>query len=306
MNWLDVSKGSVVDRYPLSRATTFRIGGPARFVLRPRTGDDVAAAMRVARDAGLPVLVAGMGSNLLVADEGLDALVVLTKSLQEHTIDGTLAIFQGGVTNARALQAARRHGLGGLECLVGYPGTLGGAVRMNAGGAPGYIGEHVEWVVGVDADGRSVRREREACGFRYRGSDLADLIVTEVALRLPVAVRGEFAKRCAAIHATKAASQPLALPSAGCFWKNPSRVLGGGKSAGLLVQEAGCKGLRVGGAEVSPVHGNFIVNMGGATAANVLALADEVRRRVRDASGVVLEREVIVWERATGIRTSVR
>jgi UDP-N-acetylmuramate dehydrogenase len=237
-----------------------------------------------------------MGSNLLVADEGVGGVVLLMRGLGGIGIDGTRVTFGAGVTNSQAVKATRARGLSGLECLVGYPGTLGGAVRMNAGGAPGYMGPLVEQVRGVDGSGRTVVRAGKDCGFRYRGSDLGDLVVTEVTLRL----RGdldpeEYALRCRAIYDRKRETQPLRMHSAGCVWKNPP-----GDAAGRLVEAAGMKGRRAGGAEVSTVHANFIVNRGGATCAGVLSLMEEVRLRVLDASGVSLEREVIHWRAREG------
>ncbi len=299
MNWPDALRDSVVERFPLSRATTFRIGGPAAHAVAPRTPAEVAAAVVATRDAGIPLRAVGMGSNLLVADEGLGGLVLLMRSLAGVRFDGPLAFVGAGVSNASILRITRGRGLGGLQCLVGYPGTMGGAVRMNAGGTPGYIADRVEWVRGVDRNGAVVTRAGSECGFRYRGSDLGDLMVTEVCLRLAAGVDPEeHGLECRAIYDRKRRTQPLHLPSAGCIWKNPSRVLAGGRSAGHLVEEAGCKGLRRGGAEVSPLHGNFIVNRGGATCADVLGLAEEVRHRVADATGVALEREVVVWSDA--------
>jgi UDP-N-acetylmuramate dehydrogenase len=172
---------------------------------------------------------------------------------------------------------------------------------MNAGGTPGYVAERVEWVRGVDGEGRVVTRSAAECGFRYRGSDLGDLVVTEVALRLPpVPDPEDYALEIDAIKKRKRATQPMHLPSAGCVWRNPP-----GDAAGRLVEAAGCKGLRAGGAEVSPRHGNFIVNRGGASCADVLALMEEVRGRVLDATGVSLEREVIHWSDA-GVTVSGR
>ncbi len=291
MNWPSASTTSVARRFPLSGETTFGIGGPAEWAARPRTAKEVEGILRVARGEGMPVRCVGMGSNLLVADEGVSGLVLRMRGLDEVSFDGDLAVAGAGVTNTRMIIAARDRGLGGLECLVGYPGTLGGAVRMNAGGTPGYIGARVEWVRGVDGAGRVVRRPAAECGFRYRGSDLSDLVVTEVALRLPREGDLEaYVARCDAVNRKKRASQPMSLPSAGCAWKNPPE-----DAAGRLVEFAGCKGLRVGGAEVSTVHANFIVNRGGATCADVLSLMAEVRRRVHDASGITLDREVIHW-----------
>ncbi|MCK6481757.1 MAG: UDP-N-acetylmuramate dehydrogenase [Planctomycetes bacterium] len=285
---------SAASRYPLSRATTFRIGGPAALAVRPRTSDEVALALHVARTEGWTVRCVGMGSNLLVDDHGVDGLVLLMRGLRRIEFEGASVTCGAGVTNNQVLQATRARGLGGLECLVGYPGTLGGAVRMNAGGAPGYVGARVQWVKGIEPSGRVVYRDARDCGFRYRGSALSDLVVTEVRLLLPPADPEEYALRCASLRDRKKATQPLHLPSAGCVWKNPP----GHPAAGRLVEEAGCKGLRAGGAEVSTLHANFIVNRGDATCADVLSLMEEVRSRVADRSGVLLEREVIHWHDA--------
>ncbi|SRR5258706_14778546 len=294
MTWPGGSKRSVASRFPLSRATTFRIGGPAEWAARPSTAAEAAEVLRAAREEGLPVRCVGMGSNLLVSDEGVGGLVLLMRGLSSIRFDGDRVAFGAGVTNAQAVKATRSRGLSGLECLVGYPGTLGGAVRMNAGGAHGYVGPLVEEVHGVDGEGRAVVRAGRDCAFRYRGSALEDLVVTEVVLRLPTGEDPEeYALRCRAVYDRKRASQPLRMHSAGCVWKNPP-----GDAAGRLVEAAGLKGRRVGGAEVSAVHANFIVNRGGATCAAVLALMEEVRLRVLDASGIALEPEVIHWSDA--------
>jgi len=235
-----------------------------------------------------------MGSNLLVADEGVRGAVLGFRLLNRLAFDGVSLTAGAGATNSQVLKAVRSHGLAGVQCLVGFPGTLGGAVRMNAGGRPGYLGARVEWVRGVDSRGEEVLRTGEACGFRYRGSDLGDLLVTEVRLRLEPGDPEEFGLECGRILREKRVAQPLHLPSAGCIWKNPPA----GESAGRLVERAGLKGTRVGGAEVSPLHGNFIVNRGEATCADVLSLMGTVRRRVLEETGVLLEQEVIHWNDA--------
>lgn len=294
MTWHDGSRCSVDSRFPLSGATTFQIGGPAEFSARPANPGEAEEILRAAREADVPVRCIGMGSNLLVDDGGVSGLVLRLRGLNALDFDGNLMVAGAGVTNTQAIQAGRARGLGGLQCLVGYPGTLGGAVLMNAGGAPGYVGDRVAWVRGVDREGRVATRSAAECGFRYRGSALGDLLVTQVALRLPAVPDPEdYSLEIDAIKKRKRATQPLHLPSAGCVWKNPP-----GDAAGRLVEAAGCKGLRAGGAEVSPRHGNFIVNRGGATCADVLGLMEEVHRRVLDATGTSLEREIIHWSDA--------
>ena len=291
MTWPGGSKCSVASRSPLSGYTTFRIGGPAEDAARPRNAEEVAEVLHVAREEGLPVRTVGMGSNLLVADEGVAGLVLLMRGLDGIEIHGRRVTAGAGVTNSRLFNATRSRGLSGLACLLGYPGTAGGAVRMNAGGTAGYIGQVVEWVRGIDASGRLVERSGAECRFRYRGSDLEDLVVVEVGLLLDGDMDPEeYAMRCRGVFVRKRESQPLELPSAGCVWKNPP-----GDAAGRLVDAAGCKGLRVGGAEVSTVHANFVVNRGGATCADVLTLMEQVRLRVHEQSGILLQREVIHW-----------
>ncbi len=293
MTWPVVSKCWAASRFPLSRVTTYRIGGPAELAARPRSAEEVAELLRWARGEGRDVRCLGMGSNLLVADEGVRGLVLLTRAMDGIAFDGLRVAAGAGVTNARILQATRARGLGGLQCLVGYPGTLGGAVRMNAGGTPGYVESRVEWVRGVDGEGTVVTRSREECGFRYRGSDLGGLVITEVGLLLVPVDPEEYALECHAIVRRKRDTQPMDLPSAGCVWKNPP-----GAVAGRLVDMAGCKGLRAGDAEVSTLHANFIVNRGAARCADVLRLMAEVRRRVLDRFGVDLPQEVIHWSDA--------
>jgi UDP-N-acetylmuramate dehydrogenase len=287
-------KGSASSPFPLSRLTTLRVGGPADLLLRPRTAAAAAEAVARAAGEGLEVRPIGLGSNLLVDDSGVDGAVICLRRLDGVEVDGDLVVLGAGVTNAKAIQATRAAGLGGLAFLVGYPGTMGGAARMNAGGKHGYFKDRAAWVEVVDREGRLRRLDPLECGFRYRGSALDGLLVTAVALRLPREDAEETSLAYRRAYDEKRATQPLALPSAGCAWKNPSKDA----PAGRLVDEAGCKGLRIGGAEVSTRHANFIVNRGGATCADVLAVMAEVRHRVLDRHGIALEPEVIHWTSA--------
>jgi UDP-N-acetylmuramate dehydrogenase len=190
------------------------------------------------------------------------------------------------------LAETTRRGLGGLQCLVGYPATVGGAARMNAGGKWGETGTRIESVRVVDGDGVLRELAQEACGFGYRRSVFGPMLVVEVSFRLPrtdlVAYRAEIA----AIHREKSALQPLGAASAGCMFRNPA-----GQSAGRLIDVCGMKGHARGGAIVSPRHGNFFENRGGATCEDVLRLADEVTEAVLRRSGVELRMEVEVWRR---------
>jgi UDP-N-acetylmuramate dehydrogenase len=255
--------------------------------------DEVRDALAAARAEDAPWRVIGRGSNLVVEDDGVDGWVLDLRRLRSLTFgDDGLVVAGAGLNTAVLLGAARRRGLGGLECLVGYPATVGGAVRMNAGGRWGYVGAVVESVVVVAADGVVRELDQAACGFAYRTSALAAHVIVEARLRLPRVDVEAYRAAVEEIHAEKAARQPLQLPSAGCMFRNPDGV-----SAGLLVDRAGLKGRARGGAQVSEIHGNFVVNRGGASASDVLGLVDEVRAEVARVHGVELRLEVEVWRR---------
>lgn len=276
----------------LSPLTTLRVGGPAE-ICAPRSVEELKLVLEWCAETRTPWRALGRGSNLLVSDDGVPGIVVHTRAL-----DGLRFGEDGEVTAGAGLRTsllfgrARDRGLGGLECLVGYPATVGGAARMNAGGRWGAAGERIERVRVVGAGGVVRDLSAAQCAFGYRTSALREFVVAEVVLRLPRVDVADYRARTDAIQREKAQTQPLGERSAGCVFKNPP-----GLSAGRLVDEAGLKGLRVGGAEVSPRHGNFIVNRGGATATDVHELIDRVRESVERRTGVLLELEVEVWGR---------
>jgi UDP-N-acetylmuramate dehydrogenase len=275
----------------LSPLTTLRVGGPAD-VCAPRSVDELRLALEWCAETGTPWRALGRGSNLLVADDGVPGVVLHTRGLNTLRFGEDGEVVAGaGLRTSVLLGRTRERGLGGLECLVGYPATVGGVARMNAGGKWGSSSERIERVRVVGAGG--VVRELTAaqCKFGYRTSALDAYVVAEVVFRLPKVDVADYRRRIEAIHEEKAAVQPLSAHSAGCVFKNPSKTA----SAGRLVDECGLKGLRVGGAEVSSVHGNFIVNTGAATALDVLELIDRVREAVDRRAGIRLELEVEVW-----------
>ncbi len=285
---------STVRSSPLSALTTLRVGGPADVLCRPESVDDVRAALAAARAEGAAWRVLGKGSNLVVDDAGVDGWVLDLRRMRALSIDADGAVRAGaGLSTAVLLGRTRARGLGGLECLVGYPATVGGAARMNAGGAWGCVGDRIESVVAVGADGVVRELDAAACRFGYRTSALRDHVVVEVRLRLPRVDADAYRAAVEEIHARKAAAQPLDRPSAGCMFKNPAE----GPSAGRLVDTCGLKGRARGGAQVSERHGNFIVTRAGATASDVLGLVDVVRDEVARVHGVELELEVEVWRR---------
>jgi len=281
---------------PLARYTTLGVGGRPEVFAAPRDLTGLRELLGRLADAGLPWRVLGRGSNVVPCDGRVPGAVVHTAALrslvvEDHGGDEVAVRAGAGVPTSVLLSTALRRGLGGLESLVGYPATVGGAARMNAGGRWGEAGDRVESVQVVEEGGRVRTLDRAACAFGYRTSALGRAVVAEVTFRLPRADPVELRRRVEEIQREKAAAQPLGQPSAGCTFRNPPGI-----SAGRLLDELGLKGRRVGGAEVSSRHGNFIVNRGGATAQDVLRLAESLREEVERLAGVVLELEVEAWE----------
>jgi UDP-N-acetylmuramate dehydrogenase len=285
--------------------TWFGIGGRADRLARPSNLDELKQC--VFMDPNLRVL--GDGANLLVDDEGVGELVVSlhNKLLTHWTIDrasGRVTAAAGANLPKLILETVRL-GLAGLEGLGGIPATIGGAAIMNAGGSFGQIADTVAKVHGLRRNGSEITLERDEIDFSYRHSGLTDLILTSVEFELreedPVALRA----RLKEVMEYKKGSQPMAERSAGCVWKNPTLPhdltdigpKGERVSAGMLIDRAGCKGTRVGGASVSPRHANFVVTELGSKARDVIDLMEQTKRRVYDHFGVKLEPEVVIWKR---------
>jgi UDP-N-acetylmuramate dehydrogenase len=278
---------------PLARLSTVRTGGSAEFFARAASEAELSELLAWARDAGVGVSVVGSGSNLLIADEGVPGLVLkLDGQLVRIERDG-LRLVCGGAARLPAVAAyAARAGLSGIEFGVNIPGTVGGAVRMNANAYGGELGRVLEWVRLATASGTH-RRASSELGLAYRSSNLREgEIVTRASFALkaadPAAVRDTLAEMRARRHA----AQPQGIKTFGSTFKNPSDALAQGRSAGELLAEAGCGGLAVGGVRFSPKHANFIENTGAASTADVVALMAEGRRRVLERFGVALEAEV--------------
>lgn len=288
---------------PLSRRTFWRIGGPADLLVSVHTRQELARVQAIASDVGLPVFVLGNGSNLLIADRGVRGIVVaLDGDLADlrEADDGTIVV-GAGMRLTALLARARRRGWTGLEWAAGIPGTVGGAVRMNAGSALGECKDTlVDATVSLCGGGEAVL-SREALQMSYRSTCLPlGGIVAEARFRPTGGDAGASEARVNDFLARRKASQPLDLPSCGSTFRNPP-----GDVAGRLIEAAGLKGLQVGGAQVSPKHANFVVNVGGATASDVLALIHQVEDAVFSASGVRLEREVVLagdWGDAAVVR----
>lgn len=289
--------------------TWFGVGGRARTLVKPRNVEELVDVLHM--HAGERVRVLGDGANLLVHDDGVDGLVVSLEHMKRvdyHGYDLTssperarlvLATVEAGVNLPKLIVESVRLGLEGLEVLGGIPASVGGAVVMNAGGAFGAIEDVVETVHAVSVTGIGMTIPQSELEFAYRDSGLAHLIVTSVDISLthvPEERQPRVRQRLKDVMAYKKSSQPMGEQSAGCAFKNPT--IGGVRtSAGLLIDRAGCKGLRVGGASVSAKHANFIVVERGAKASEVIELMRRVRDRVRAAHGVTLVPEVALWGR---------
>lgn len=276
---------------PLAEYTTFGIGGPVDYFLTPSDSGEFARAYAAALRSKLPVYVLGGGSNVLIRDNGIRGVVIrMPKASPDlSSIRGQTVIVDAGLHLGALVRATARVGLAGLEVLVGVPGTVGGALRVNAGGRYGSIGDRVSLVWLVDEMGRVMARRARDIQWGYRQTSITEPI-TAVEFHLEREPAAAIERRMGEILGEKRSTQPMDYPSAGCFFKNPP-----GRAAGRLIDESGLKGLSRGGACVSEKHANFIVNKGGATASDVLALAEEVRARVRDRFDTELEPEVRCW-----------
>ena len=275
---------------PLSRHTTFQIGGPADYLIQPACTEEVAAVLRAVRAYGVPLTVLGNGSNVLVLDKGIRGVVL---KFDEHMgyirHDGERITAGAGATLADVSTYAMKQALGGLEFAIGIPGSIGGAVFMNAGAYDGEISTAVASVTAVCPDAMIRTFAGDAMGFGYRHSAFQDngCIICEIELALRKGDAGEISRRMAELTSRRESKQPLEMPSAGSTFKRPP-----GYFAGTLIEQTGLKGLRVGGAQVSVKHAGFIINTGGATAEDVLSLIKEVQHRVHGKFGVELHPEV--------------
>lgn len=280
--WSGVERGRRLDK-----KTSFRIGGPAALFVEPTGLDELTSRIQDARRLGVPVRILGGGTNLLVADEGVEALVVSMRGLRGITWGerGQLTVAAGESLPALVRACARR-GWAGFECLGGIPGSVGGAVAMRSGGSKGDCWETLQSVMTIDARG-DVHLD-SAARLLERLSE--GEVIVSATFELTPDEPGIVRRRLDELVAYRDATQPLSLPSAGCMFRNPIP-----ECAGRLIDQSGLKGSRAGNAIVSPQHANFIINTGTATACDVITLAERVRQTVRDRTGIELEREVTFW-----------
>lgn len=286
---------------PLAPLTWFRVGGAAELLYHPADAEDLSAFLAGLPD-GVPVTVIGLGSNLLIRDGGVDGVVIrLGKAFGQMARTGTTVRVGAGASDISVASFARDEGLGGLEFLRGIPGTIGGALRMNAGAYGREMADVLTAAEAVDRAGRVHRIGTAEMGFSYRKATVpADWIFTAAELRGEPEDPAVIAERMAAIAQAREESQPLRTRTGGSTFKNPSAPEAEGRRAWELVDAAGCRGLRRGGAEVSAKHCNFLINSGTASAADLEGLGEEVRRRVKAATGVTLDWEIRIVGRPAG------
>jgi UDP-N-acetylmuramate dehydrogenase len=285
----DVADGRVETGKSLAPYTSYKIGGPTALWVAPNTEDGVGRVLKVIHEHGAPLFVLGRGSNLLVSDTGWDGVTLyLGENLSGWTFDHDTANVLSGTLLADLIAAAVEKGLGGLELLAGIPGGVGGALRMNAGAFGREIEQVTDSVTGFTLDGSIFHAHRDEIHFGYRQvPELENVIITSGRFRFNEEEAATLKARVEDILALRAAKQPLQFPSCGSVFKRPA-----GYYAGALIEEAGMKGERIGGAMVSEKHAGFILNTADATAADVYSLIRRIEDRVLDRFGVRLEREV--------------
>jgi UDP-N-acetylmuramate dehydrogenase len=289
-------RGEVREDESLARYSTYRIGGPATVVL-PAGPEDVGTALRAAHEAGVPWFAIGLGSNILLPDAGLDALVIrMGRGLDELRQDAERWTVGAGLPAPLAARRTAAAGFAGLHIFVGVPGTVGGGVYMNAGCHGGDWAAVVERVLVVDETGRDSVLDRAQVPFTYRRSGLAGRVVLETVVHLRPEAQPRLDEEIAEMFEWRQRGTPFNQPCCGSVFKNPSgpswKREDGPRTAGQLVEAAGLKGAQIGGAQVSPMHANYFVNTGSATAADVRALIERARAEVQERFGVRLEPEV--------------
>jgi UDP-N-acetylmuramate dehydrogenase len=284
----DISRADV----PLAPYTWLKIGGPAQLFMEPRNVDELQKIVTRCHEGSIPVHVLGGGSNVLIRDDGVSGVVIHIKApaFAEIKITGNRVSAGAAALLSHLVTQTVEAGLGGLDALVGIPGTVGGAIKGNAGGRTGSIGQYVKSVSVITGKGERFTRTDDELSFTYRTSSINEILVLGCELELVPEDPEAIAHRMKKLWVMKKNRQPMSFQSAGCIFKNPR-----GSHAGELIEQAGLKGTKVGNCEVSDRHANFIVTHEGATSADVLNLIDLVRSKVAEKHGIKLELEVQIW-----------
>lgn len=285
-----LSKEDILQEEPMSKHTTFRIGGQADFFVTPRSMEEVSRIVLFCKENNVPYYIIGNGSNLLVGDKGYRGIIIqIGKQFNQIDIDGTVIVAKAGVMLSRLAMEAANHGLSGLECEAGIPGTLGGAVTMNAGAYGGEIKDTILWANVITQEGMIKKLSKEELELGYRTSIIQkrNYIVLEAAFALKKGEKQEILSSIAVYNGKRKEKQPLEYPSAGSTFKRPE-----GYFAGKLIMEAGLQGYRVGDIMISEKHCGFVINVGNGTAKQVRVLIEDVQKKVYEIFGVYLEPEV--------------
>jgi len=282
-----IVKGKILINEPLAKYTTFKIGGLADIYIEPNSVDELVNLIRYLKREEVDFVVLGNGSNVLISDDGFRGAVInLESGLNFIRVEGECVVAGAGVKLSKFVDFCIENGLRGVEMLAGIPGTLGGAIIMNAGA---YSGEISDYLVDVDVirGFDLVRLKKDECGFGYRTSNLTDDIIVQARFKFPPGDVEEMKKIRREILIKRNQSQPVNFPNAGSIFKNPP-----GDFAGRLIEQAGLKGIQIGGAQISEKHANFIINKGNATAKDVLELIKLARSKVYEKFGIMLELEI--------------
>ncbi len=284
---------AVKENVALAPYTWYKIGGPARFFIQPNSTEQLQECALRCNENDIPIYVVGLGANLLISDAGVDGAVFRLdhESFRRIRFDDENHLDVGaGVDMQKLILRTVRQGLSGIECLAGIPGTVGGGIRMNAGGKFGDIGAVIERVSVMDTEGTLFEREKDDLIFEYRRTNISAKFIVSATLQLEPDDPEKLMRHTKEIWMFKKNSQPLNTKNCGCMFKNPR-----GLSAGALIDQAGLKGMKIGGAEVSSKHANFIVANPGASADDVLKLVKLIRERVFEKNEIHLETEVQIW-----------
>lgn len=288
----NLTSGKILINEPMMKHTTWRIGGPADLLVIPEKINEVQGIVRYAWEEKIPLTVIGNGSNLLVSENGIRGITLkIGPRLGEYSIDGFTIKAEAGLPLARLVHIASEAGISGFEFAVGIPASIGGAAVMNAGAHGGAMDQIIREIKVINLAGEIVILSKEEIGFGYRKSNLQNSqdIVVEITYQGRAGDRDEILARAQELLQKRKGMQPLQYPNAGSVFKNPP-----GEAAGRLIELSGCKGMKVGGAEISHQHANFIINTGHATAQDVLNLIEEVSEAVSNKFGINLETEIKV------------
>ena len=283
----------VETNYPLAKRTWYGLGGPADYFIRPETVEQLKEVVRRCDENNIPIYVMGFGSNLLVSDKGLRAAVIKLEAEQfaQTRFDGEQLTTWAGAELSKLVLTCVQKGLSGIEALTGIPGSIGGAIKMNAGGNFGDIGAAVEAVTLMDSQGNVFEKSKPELIFDYRRTNITAKFILNAQLYLAGADPEQLMRTVKEIWIYKKNNQPLNTKNSGCIFKNPRGV-----SAGALIDRAGLKGLQIGGATVSEKHANFIVAEKGCKSRDVMRLIDAIKERVKERFGIELELEIEIWK----------